>query len=70
MTDTNENKAKLSNDLLNITNGAVNGQKKVDVNEYISWMNGILLNGKDLESITQKLSIYWCFHLLFFCSCR
>lgn len=43
VTDTNENKAKLSpNDLLNITNGAVNGQKKVDVNEYISWMNGIL----------------------------
>ena len=61
VTDTNENKAKLSpNDLLNITNGAVNGQKKVDVNEYISWMNGILfLNGKDLESITQKLSIYY-----------
>ena len=61
VTDTNENKAKLSpNDLLNITNGAVNGQKKVNVNEYISWMNGILfLNGKDLESITQKLSIYY-----------
>ena len=35
-------------------------QKQVDVAEYISWVEGImLLNGNDLSQIIQRLSIYY-----------
>lgn len=59
--DTHENKAVLApNDLLNIEDGTVKGQRKVDVSEYISWMDGvILLNGRNLAEITQRLSAYY-----------
>lgn len=61
VTDENEKKAQLApNDLLNIADGAITFQKKVDVAEYISWVNGImLLNGNELSQIIQKLSIYY-----------
>lgn len=61
VTDSYEKKAKLSpNDLLSITNGTVSNQRKVDVNEYISWMDGILLlNGRSLSNVVQKLSAYY-----------
>lgn len=61
VTDRNERKAQLiPNDLLNIANGTITSQKKVDVAEYISWVDGImLLNGNDLSQIIQRLSIYY-----------
>ncbi|WP_175631286.1 FecR family protein [Bacteroides acidifaciens] len=61
VTDKNEKKAQLAPcDLLNIAGGAIAYQKKVDVAEYISWVDGImLLNGNDLSQIIQKLSIYY-----------
>ncbi|WP_336616515.1 FecR family protein [Bacteroides acidifaciens] len=61
VTDRNEKKAQLApRDLLNIAGGAITGQKQVDVAEYISWVDGImLLNGNDLSQIIQKLSIYY-----------
>lgn len=61
VTDKNERKAQLTpNDLLNIANGTITSQKKVDVAEYISWVDGImLLNGNDLSQIIQRLSIYY-----------
>ena len=35
-------------------------QKKVDVAEYISWVDGImLLNGNNLSQIIRKLNIYY-----------
>lgn len=61
VTDKNEKRAQLApNDLLNIADGAITPQKKVDVAEYISWVDGImLLNGNELSQIIQKLSIYY-----------
>lgn len=61
VTDKNEKKAQLTpNDLLNIANGTMISQKKVDVAEYISWVDGImLLNGNNLSQIIQKLNIYY-----------
>lgn len=61
VTDKNERKAQLTpNDLLNIADGAITSQKKVDVAEYISWVDEImLLNGNELSQIIQKLSIYY-----------
>ena len=61
VTDRNERKAQLvPSDLLNIANGAIAYQKQVDVAEYISWVDGVmLLNGNDLSHIIQKLSIYY-----------
>ena len=61
VTDKNEKKARLNpNDLLNIANGTIAYQKQVDVAEYISWVEGImLLNGNDLSQIIQRLSIYY-----------
>lgn len=61
VTDRNEKKAQLVPcDLLNISDGAITSQKQVDVAEYISWVDGImLLNGNDLSQIIQKLSIYY-----------
>ena len=46
--------------MLNIANCIITSQKKVDVAEYISWVDGImLLNGNDLSQIIQRLSIYY-----------
>lgn len=46
--------------MLNITDGAITSQKRVDIAEYISWVDGImLLNGNELSQIIQKLSIYY-----------
>lgn len=61
VTDKNERKAQLApNDLLNVADGMITSQKKVDVAEYISWVDGImLLNGNELSQIIQKLSIYY-----------
>ena len=61
VTDKNEKKARLNpNDLLNIANGTIAYQKQVDVAEYISWVEGImLLNGNDMSQIIQRLSIYY-----------
>ena len=61
VTDRTERKAQLvPSDLLNIANGAIAYQKQVDVAEYISWVDGVmLLNGNDLSHIIQKLSIYY-----------
>lgn len=61
VTDKSARKARLApNDLLNIADGTITTQKKVDVAEYISWVDGImLLNGNDLSQIIQKLSIYY-----------
>lgn len=61
VTDKNEKKAQLaSHDLLNIADGSIVCQKQVDVAEYISWIDGImLLNGNTLSQIIQKLSIYY-----------
>ena len=61
VTDRNERKAQLvPSDLLNIADGAIAYQKQVDVAEYISWVDGVmLLNGNDLSHIIQKLSIYY-----------
>lgn len=61
VTDQNAKRAQLvPNDLLNIANGTITSQEKVDVAEYISWVDGImLLNGNDLSHIIQKLSIYY-----------
>lgn len=61
VTDKNDRKAQLSPcDLLNIADGAIAFQKKVDVAEYISWIDGImLLNGNNLSHIIQRLSIYY-----------
>ena len=61
VTDRNERKAQLvPSDLLNIANGAIAYQKQVDVAEYISWVDGVmLLNGNDLSHIIQRLSIYY-----------
>ena len=44
----------------NIADGSIVCQKQVDVAEYISWIDGImLLNGNTLSQIIQKLSIYY-----------
>lgn len=61
VTDKNEKKAQLApHDLLNIAEGSIVCQKQVDVAEYISWIDGImLLNGNTLSQIIQKLSIYY-----------
>lgn len=61
VTDKNEKKAQLApHDLLNIADGSIVCQKQVDVAEYISWIDGImLLNGNTLSQIIQKLSIYY-----------
>ena len=61
VTDKKEKKAQLSpNDLLNISDGMIAYQKQVDVSEYVSWVDGImLLNGNDLMHIVQKLSNYY-----------
>ena len=61
VTDKNEKKAQLApHDLLNIAGGLIVCQKQVDVAEYISWIDGImLLNGNTLSQIIQKLSIYY-----------
>lgn len=61
VTDKQERRAVLSpNDLLCITDGAITWQEKVDVSEYISWVDGVLLlNGSNLETIVGKLGIYY-----------
>lgn len=61
VTDKNEKKAQLvPNELLNIADGAIASQRTVDVAEYISWIDGImLLNGNELSQIIQRLSIYY-----------
>lgn len=59
--DKHERKTTLvPNDLLCISNGAISSQKQVDVSEYISWVDGVLLlNGNELSRIIRKLSIYY-----------
>lgn len=61
VTDKNAKKAKMvPSDLLNIADGAIAYQKQVDVVEYISWVDGILLlNGTHLSEIAQRLSKYY-----------
>lgn len=61
VTDKNAKKAKMvPSDLLNIADGAIAYQKQVDVVEYISWVDGILLlNGSHLSEIAQRLSKYY-----------
>lgn len=61
VTDKNAKKAKMvPSDLLNIADGAIAYQKQVDVVEYISWVDGILLlNGNHLSEIAQRLSKYY-----------
>ena len=62
VTDKNEKKARLNpNDLLNIANGTIAYQKQVDVAEYISWVEGImLLNGISIQcdQIIGKEKVY------------
>ena len=53
------------NDLLNIANGAIAYQKQVDVAEYISWVDGImLLNGNDLSQYYSEVE-YLLWYILF-----
>lgn len=61
VTDRQSHKIKLSpNDLLSMENGTFTGQKKVDVSEYISWVDGALvLRDNCLSSVVRKLSIYY-----------
>lgn len=61
VTDQNEKKALLTpSDLLNISNGSITCQKQVDVSEYISWVDGVLLlNGNNLSGIIRKLKNYY-----------
>lgn len=61
VTDKNAKKTQLvPNELLNIADGAIAFQRTVDVAEYISWVDGImLLNGNELSQIIQRLSIYY-----------
>lgn len=61
VTDKYENRAKMvPSDLLNIADGNIAFQKQVDVSEYISWVDGILLlNGNSLSGIIQKLHNYY-----------
>lgn len=61
VTDKNAKKAKMvPSDLLNIADGAIAYQKQVDVVEYISWVDGILLlSGTPLSEIAQRLSKYY-----------
>lgn len=61
VTDKQDKKATLTpNELLTISNGTIAFQKQVDVSEYISWVDGILLlKGNDLSHIIQKLSVYY-----------
>lgn len=48
------------NDLLEIRNGAISQQRKVDTNVYTSWIYGTLnLNGDKLLDITKKLELYF-----------
>lgn len=48
------------NDLLEIRNGAISQQRKVDTNAYTSWIYGTLnLNGDRLLDITKKLELYF-----------
>lgn len=59
--DKHENKARMiPSDLLNIDNGNIAYQKQVSVDEYISWVDGILLlNGNELADILRKLNKYY-----------
>lgn len=61
VTDKNAKKTQLvPNELLNIADGVIASQRTVDVAEYISWVDGImLLNGNELSQIIQRLSIYY-----------
>lgn len=61
VTDKNEKKALLTpSDLLNLSNGSITCQKQVDVSEYISWVDGVLLlNGNNLSGIIRKLKNYY-----------
>lgn len=61
VTDNHKKKARMSpSDLLNIADGTIAYQKQVDVAEYISWVDGMMiLNGSRLSDIAQKLSKYY-----------
>lgn len=61
VTDRHEKKAKMvPSDLLNIADGNIAYQKQVSVEEYISWVDGILLlNGNELADIVRKLNKYY-----------
>lgn len=59
--DKHEKKARMiPSDLLYIDNGNIAYQKQVSVDEYISWVDGILLlNGNELADILRKLNKYY-----------
>lgn len=61
VTDKSDRKALMTpSDLLNISGGEIAYQKKVDVSEYISWVDGLLLlNGNHLADIIKKLNKYY-----------
>ena len=61
VTDKSDRKALMTpSDLLNISGGEIAYQKKVDVNDYISWVEGLLpLNGNQLSDIIRKLNNYY-----------
>ena len=61
VTDRNDKKALMTpSDLLNIADGAIAYQKKVDISEYICWVDGLLLlNGNQLSDIVRKLNKYY-----------
>lgn len=65
VTDRNEKKAKMiPSDLLNIADGDITYQKQVSVDEYISWVDGILLlNGNELADILRKLNKYYAVNI-------
>ncbi len=50
----------MPNDMLSIKDGSITAQTKVDVDEYVSWADGMLvLNGESLATLTRRLSIYY-----------
>jgi len=61
VTDRRSHKARLTpNDLLTIRDGVITEQKKVDPEEYTSWIDGIIiLKGERLQSLVNRLSLYY-----------
>jgi len=61
VTDNRSHKTKLSpNEMLGFKDGAISNLKKVDVSEYVSWVDGVLvLKGSSLSAVTQKLGTYY-----------
>lgn len=61
VTDMNSRRALMNpNDKLTMNRGSIVKQGKVDVEEYISWIDKLLVtNGIDLLSVSRRLSIYY-----------